>query len=297
MLRYFLLLCLLVGCCFHPGYAADKPQPRVMVTIPTYRYFVKKIAGDAVDVDLMVPVGTSSHTFEATPKQILKIQDVDLWFTTGEPFETRVLRALQSYNSKLQNVDLRRGVDMIAGGDCHCTHCACHPEGLDLHLWLSPRVAKQQVMTITEALKKRYPTHAAQFDKGSTELLKELETIDKQLSSTFSDGKKRLVVVSHPAFAYFGRDYNIEQLSVEIEGKDPTPRQLTQLIEKARKAGIKVIYTEPQYSTKGATLVAKQIGARLVQIDPYAEEYPALMQTLGREFSQAPMIGNDNAGH
>jgi zinc transport system substrate-binding protein len=292
------LYCLLWLCiCFLPamGYTqvpgVTAEPPRVLVTVPAYRYFVQRIAGATVQVELMVPVGASAHTYEPTPKQVLHAARADLWFITGEPFEAQAWRALQGVQRSLKQVDLRQGVVMIAG-EGEETHCACHPEGMDLHMWLSPKVAMQQVDTIVQTLKVRYPAHAADFMTRGEVLKGELSALDREIRQQLPSTQpgRRLIVVSHPAFAYFGRDYGIKQLSVEVEGKDPTPRQLTQLIVAARQAGIKAIYVQPQYSNKGALLIARQLGARLVEVDPYAEDYFTMMRSLAHHFAEAPLV-------
>ncbi|MFA6916454.1 MAG: zinc ABC transporter substrate-binding protein [Parachlamydiales bacterium] len=263
-------------------------EPHVLVTIPVYKGFIQRIAGDKVIVDLMVPVGASAHTYEPTPKQVIQASKADLWFTTGELFETRALNALQAYNKNLKQVDLRQGLSLITAGH-HCQHCS-HNE-YDLHFWLSPRLAKQQVETIVKALQARYPQDSQTFAANGNSLLKDLTALDQELTGLLGDGSvKRLIVVAHPAYGYMDRDYGVEQLSIEVEGKDPTPKQLTSLVTRAKKTGIQVIYTEPQYPNKGAKLIAAQLNVPTLELDPYAEDYFTMMRNTGREFAKAPIV-------
>jgi zinc transport system substrate-binding protein len=288
----FCLYCLLLTCSTCVCANALDHVPKALVTVPSYRYFANRIAGDRLQVDLMVPVGASAHTFEPTAKQIMAASRADLWFTTGEPFEACVWRALRAYHPSMCQVDLRTGVKLIAGEGGH-THCSCHPDGVDLHMWLSPRVAAQQVQTMVKALQERYPAHAPYFAANGAALHAELLALDaeiRQRLGSSASSAQRLIVVSHPAFAYFGRDYGIKQLSIEVEGKDPTPRQLTQLLVDARKAGTKAIYVQPQYPNKGAALIAQQLGAQLIEVDPYAEDYFKMMRQLTAYFSEAPLV-------
>lgn len=268
--------------------AAETKPPRILVTVPAYRNFVKRVAGDTATVELMVPVGASAHTYEPTPKQVLEAGNADLWFVLGETFEKRALRALQGHNPRLQAIDLQQGLPVLE--DSH--HCSkCSHSGFDTHTWLSPRLARQQVDIIVAALQQRYPQNAAVYAQNGEALKKELQALDEEISQTLGDGSiKRLVIVSHPAYGYFGRDYGIVQLSVETEGKDPTPRQLTELLTKARKAGVRTVYTEPQYTNKGAIMIAKQLGAATEELDPYAEDYFGMMRRTSQTFSTAPVI-------
>lgn len=264
-------------------------QPKVLVTIPVYKKFIEMIAGDKVSVILMVPVGASAHTYEPTPKQVIASSYADIWFTTGEAFEIRALRALQANNPYLKAVDLRQGLDLIQAESCCKGHC--HGDAFDPHVWLSPRLASLQVSQIVNVLKEKYPKDADFFEERGRALKDELKALDVELQALLGDGAiKRLVVVAHPAYGYMKRDYGIEQLSIEVEGKDPAPRQLTDLIVRAKAVGIKTIFTEPQYSNKGAKLIAKQLGIPTVDLDPYSENYFEMMRKTGKLFSEAPKI-------
>lgn len=269
--------------------AAEKPsRPIVLVSVAPHKFFVEKIAKDTVEVKLMVPAGASSHTFEPTPQQMLKASQADLWFQIGEGFEPRASLALKSYNPGMELIDLRKGLDLIiddgSGTCCHCSHHALQ-SCIDPHFWLSPKQSKIQAQTIEAALSVRYPENSTLYKTNLTNFQQELDALDDEIRSILLPLKKRIIMVSHPAYAYFCRDYHLKQLSIEFEGKDPSPQQLTKVLVAARQADIKKIFVQPQYSSKGAGLIAKQIGAKLVSLDPYAENYFAAMHEIAREFA------------
>lgn len=257
----------------------------VLVSVAPHKFFVDKIADGTVTVGLMVPAGASSHTFEPTPKQMLAASKADLWFTLGESFETRAIKALTAYNPEMKTVDLRTGVDMIKA-DPHSGCCCCCASSHDLHIWLSARQAKIQAATIANALSQRYPENAARYQTALKQFLQELDALDQQIDTILKPLKNRLIMVSHPAYAYFCRDYLLRQLSIEFEGKDPTPYQLNNILNQARAAGIKKVYIQAQYSSKGAKLIAKELGAEVVMLDPYAEDYINSMLEIARQFSK-----------
>ncbi len=262
------------------------PSRHVLVSVAPHKFFVEKIADGTVTIGLMVPAGSSAHTFEPTPKQMMAASQADLWFCLGESFETRAIKALTAHNPNLQIIDLRQGVDMISadphsGSTCHC----CHANGQDLHIWLSARQAKIQAATIATALSQRYPEHAARYQTALAAFVLELDKLDSQIQAILKPLKQRMVMVSHPAYAYFCRDYDLTQLSIEFEGKDPTPYQLTAILNKARAAHIKKVFIQAQYSSKGARLFAKELGAEVVMLDPYAEDYLNSMLEIARRFA------------
>ena len=245
----------------------------VLVSVAPYKFFVEKIAGDTVKVGLMVPAGASAHTYEPTPKEMLAASTADLWFLIGESFEARAVRAIQSHHPAIVLVDLRQNVHLISS-DPHHAHQGCtHKNCQDLHIWLSPRQSKIQARTIASALEKLYPENKELYEANLKKLLEELDQLDVEISALLKPLKNRVILVSHPAYAYLTRDYDLKQISIEFEGKDPTPRQLTRVFEEARENGIHAIFVQRQYSNKGARLIADKIGARIVNLDPYSENY------------------------
>lgn len=265
-----------IGCC---------TENIVLVSIAPYKTFVQEIAGDTVEVKVVVPTGASSHTFEPTSKQMLAMSHADIWFRIGEGFEKRLLQVVKTYNPQIKVVDLRENTNMI------CSHHHHHHDGhrcsedfRDVHTWLSPREVKKQAVDIASALKLQYPNHADLYDQNLKKFITNLDSLDKELTATLSKHKGAYFLVSHPAYAYFARDYGLNQLSVEFEGRDPTPQQLTNLLKQAKELHICTIFIQPQHSSKGAKLVANQIGAKTVSLDPYSEDYFVNMKTLAASF-------------
>jgi zinc transport system substrate-binding protein len=263
--------------------ALPEPKPLVLVSIAPYKYFVDQISGGSVAVQVMVPAGANAHAYEPTPKQMIQASRAVIWFILGESFERRAFPVVKGSNPNLKKVDLREGIELISHSCSHSTHC--HPDAKDLHIWLSPRLSKKQAEAIAEGLQQIFPEKSALFQKNLHQFLQDLDKLDKDISLILAHPKNSHILVSHPSFAYFCRDYHLEQLSVEFEGKDPTPKQLTDVIEKARKYRIDRIFIQKQFSSKGARIVAGQLQAKIIEIDPYSENYFSMMHNLALEFS------------
>lgn len=262
----------------------------VLVSVSPHKFFVEKIAGDTVKVRLLVPAGTSSHTFEPSPKQMLEAAKADAWFFIGEFFENRAMQAFKSYNQNMRFIDLRKDLSLITV-DANGKHqgCSCHGHKAgqaDLHIWLSPRLAKIQAKTIANALIELYPENQKLYLSNLNLFLSELEELDQEITKILAPLKQRIIMVSHPAYAYFVRDYDLSQLPIEFEGKDPSPKQLTNVMNEAKNANIKTIFIQLQYNNKGAYLIAKSIGARVVILDPYSENYIETMRAIARSFAE-----------
>jgi zinc transport system substrate-binding protein len=112
-----------------------------------------------------------------------------------------------------------------------------------------------------------------------------LDALNTHIQQSLAHLQPRVIMVSHPAYGYFCRDYRLKQLSVEFDGKDPTPRQLTTVIQEARHYGIKKVFIQPQYNNKGARLIAEQINARVETLDPYSENYLDSMREIAQAFA------------
>lgn len=265
--------------------SASESLPHVLVSVSPHKFFVNKVAGDTVTIDLMVPAGASAHTFEPTPKQMIAASQAELWFCVGESFEARASRALMAHNSKLKLIDLRQDVDMITTDPQSGACCRCHANSQDLHIWLSARQAIIQAETIRKALSQQYPQHAELYQTNFDAFKKELEELDHEITDILKSTKNRIIMVSHPAYAYFCRDYQLKQLSIEIEGKDPAPQQLNTILNQARAAHIKKVFIQPQYSSKGAKLFAKELGAEVITLNPYSEDYITSMLEIAHQFA------------
>lgn len=264
------------------GIEQDKRSEYVLVSVAPHRFFVNKIAGQTIRVGLMVPAGASAHTFEPTPKQTLLAGKADIWFRIGESFEDKAIQALKSHRAEIRIVDLRDGIDLIIDDQHTCKH---HKGSADLHFWLSPRLAKIQAETIASALIQVYPEHRELYLSNLKLFKDELDQIDCEIQSIIKDVKQKTIMISHPAYAYFAKDYGFTQFSIEFEGKDPTPKLLTKILQEAQDKGIKTIFTQPQYSNKGALLIAKQIGASVQSLNPYSEDYFESLLFIAKQFA------------
>lgn len=257
----------------------------VIVSVAPYKFFVEKIAGNTVDVIVLVPANASPHSYEPPPKLIMSASQASIWFKIGESFETKAIQALKAYNKKLTLVDLRQGLSLIAAPHHHHedgSKC-CHG-GEDLHIWLSLRMAKIEAETIAKALIERFPENKELYQTNLQKFLVELSDLDQEITRELYPLRGKTVFVSHPAYAYFCRDYGLTQLSIEFEGREPTPRAMIQLYDKVKTLGIKTIFIQPQYGAKGAELFARDIGAKIVSLDPYAEDYLRMMRSIGLAF-------------
>lgn len=241
-------------------------KPIVLVSVAPQKFLIESIAKEGCIVEVLVPSGASPHTYEPRIRQIDLIKEAALWFRIGESFEERLLPLVKRV------VDQRENLDLIG--------CCCH-EGSDPHIWLSPRLLKQQARQICKELESLL---GQDLQANLTTLLEKLDQIELQLKSR---SFPKAVLVSHPAFGYFCRDFKVEQLSIEKEGQEPSPRELAQLVDSICQRKIGKVFLQEQYSKKAALQIAKQLNLEVVALDPYAEDVLTNLELIGRLFSDS----------
>jgi len=265
MKKLFCLLLLLTSC-----FSNKSSKPVVLVTIAPYAYFVQKIAGDTVSTEIFVPPGANPHTYEATPKQVERFSEAKIWFRYGDSMEGKILSYLQEKNVAV--VNLSDGIELLG--------CDCHHEGKDLHVWLNPLLALEQSKKIKEALTMQFPEHQQLFEQNFAELSTTLKNLDQEISQELQPFQGIYLLLSHPSLGYFCNRCHLHQLSIEFDGKEPRPQQVAKLIEEMKERNVRVIFTEPQFNNKGATLLGDMRHIPLYSIDPYAADYVASMREI-----------------
>ena len=255
-------------------------QIGVMVTVGPQEEFVKRVGGDRVNVTVMVPPGADPHTYEPLPNQMKQVQDAQIYFQVGSDveFELAWMGKLTSMNSQMKLVNTSTGIQLIP-------NTAESEEGSDPHVWVSPRNAKVMVENIYQGLSQADPENKEYYTKNRDEYLKELDELDKNITQRLSAKNNTKIMVYHPAWAYFCKDYNLKQISIEQDGKEPTPQAIASLVDTARRENIKVIFVSPEFSTSNAQVIASEIGGKVVVIDPLSNDYLKNMQKVAEAFT------------
>ena len=266
-------------------------QLAVFVSISPQKYFVQQIGKERVNVQVMVRPGASPATYEPRPRQMAAISKTQVYFTIGVAFEKAWLRKIIAANPKLRVVHTDHGIQKISMAshrhDAEHQPGKEHPGEPDPHIWLAPPLVITQARTILNALVEIDPAHRAFYEANTRAFLTELAALDADLRNMFADRQGRQFMVFHPAWGYFARSYGLQQVPVEIEGKDPKPAQLKVLIEHARENQIKAIFVQPQFSSKSAQLVAKEIGGRVTVADPLASDWSSNLREVARKLKTA----------
>ena len=273
-------------------------KPLVTTTILPTKYFVEQIAGDSINVEAMVERGADPHTFEPKPSQMKSVEKSDLHFAVGMEFDKVWLPKLQKQFPNLVVVDTDKGVEKVEMSKHHHHHDADHEEhshdthkktsnheddehdhsGLDPHIWLDPILVKTQVENIANALIEKYPQNKTLFELNLAKFKENLDKFDANTAKILKELKTDKFMVYHPSWGYFAKRYGLVQIPIEIEGKEPKPADLKNLINEAKEEGVKVIFVAPQFSQKSASTIAKATSASVVEIDQLPYEWLDEMQ-------------------
>lgn len=266
-------------------------KPIVLVTIAPYAYFVERIAQETVQTEILIPPGVNLHVYEPTPKQVEASIQATLWFRIDEPFEKKMRTTLKEKNPTQTIVNLQDNIDLLSAdtlGSCQ-GHGASHPHHHgeeDLHTWLSPKRALQQAEAIFQTLVTRFPEHKALYQQNFIQLSADLQNLDKELQNQLLPFKNSAILVSHPALGYFCHDYHLIQLSVECEGKEPRPKDIEQLIQRAKSSSVRSVFLQKGYDNRGAQIIGEKLQLPIYQIDPYAKEYIKTMRQITAYITQ-----------
>jgi len=264
---------LLVGVvCLAPDPAWAGPV-KVTVSILPQVWFVENIGGDLVEVSVLVGPGHSPATYEPTPKQMAVLEQADLFWAAGVPFEVGLVPRIRALPH----------APMIGGpepGDHD------HHQETDPHTWLDPAQAIAMADTINRHLQALAPDHASIIRERYEVLTEQLLDLDDRIRNILASFEGRGFIVFHPAFGHFAAAFGLIQVPVEAGGHEPGPRHLAEVIDLAREAGAKSVIVQPQFSRKSAETVAAAIGAEIVVMDPLAADYPANLLNIARTLAE-----------
>jgi zinc transport system substrate-binding protein len=276
----FLVIVFLGTANVYPKPSNDTRQKlKVFVSILPQAYFVGRVGGERVDVSVMVGPGQSPATYEPRPKQMAKLSKASLFFRIGVPFENVWIERISKANPRMKVIDTRQGLELLPMKAHH------HGKGIkDPHIWLSLRLVKIQAKNICDAFISEDLDHAAYYEANLRAFHHDLDKLDAEITGILKNLKNRQVMVFHPAWGYFCNDYALEQVPIELEGKEPSAKTLARLIAQAKAEGIRVVFVQKQFSKESAETVAKAIWGKVIQVDPLSREYLQNMRKIAETF-------------
>lgn len=262
-----------------------KNEKLISVSIAPQKYFIEKIAGDDFEVNVLVLPGASPETFEPLPSQIKKVGQSVIYFTIGHiALEKTWLANIVKNNKSIKQVDLSLGLDLLQGecihghNDEHDHHN--HGGSVDPHTWSSPKNVAIMAKKIYSELILLLPAKKTIYKNNLDKFLQEITEFEQYAEEVFSSLETREFMIYHPALSYFAKDFNLKQISIELSGKEATPKHIKEIIQLAKEKDIKVILVQKQFSTTNAKAIAREINAKVIVIDPLNEKWFTQMRYI-----------------
>ena len=268
-----LLLCI-VAC----GTKQDKSK-NISVSILPQKYFVERIAGDFVRVNVMIPPGANPAISDLTSEQLKMLNNSSLYFAVGYlPFE---LTHIYSLLKNRRDIQLIKHTDAIELPEKEFpAHKHGDVESLDPHIWMSPTYAKQMARTIRDVLSDNFPEKKNLFSENCDRFMQEIDSVDREARRIILSKRHKLLLIYHPALTYFARDYGMEQIAIEDEGKEPNPVHVRAIIDRSREKGVRVVFIQSQFDEANARAIATEIGGEVIAIDPLSPDWKEEMISL-----------------
>jgi zinc transport system substrate-binding protein len=240
-----------------------------------------------VRIMTLVGPGQNPHNYEPTPRQMADLAAARAWVLSGTEFEIALRPKVEALFPGLVIIDGAAGVRFrtLATGEDHGEDDG-HDGGIDRHTWLGHKPARIMAGHILAALYEIDSAGEASYRKQYQALIADMDREFGALREKLSPLRGRVVFVYHPAFGYFLDEFGIIQEAVEIDGKEPTPRALNSLVERARRERAAAIFVQAQFPVNTAKTAAEAAGVALVPLDPLAPDWLANIRIMGEMLRQ-----------
>lgn len=259
-----ILLLTLVGC----EHASQHKTRQITVTIEPLRYFTEQIAGDHFEVNTMVPKGGNPETYEPTPQQMIQLAKSDLYIKVGNiGFERIWMPKLKQNAPHTLIIDSSYGIELLRTGQ----------NINDPHTWMSTKNAIQIARNIYQALAKIDKKNNAYYQENLDKLLQKIDTTDQQIRHILAKKTSRAFLIYHPALTYFAHDYQLQQIPIEINGREPSASQLKETIQAAKALHVKTFFIQKEFASRQTLLISKSMGVDTTTINPLSAHWQEQM--------------------
>ena len=148
-----------------------------------------------------------------------------------------------------------------------------HIEGVDPHIWMSPKLVKQMARQILSVLTELNPGKSSEYNSNYQQFLQDIDQLDAQIRNALEKYQGKAFVTFHPSLSYYARDYGLVQYPLESGGKEPTAQHMAKMVELARREKIDVIYIQSEFDRDHARVFAEEIKGKVVEVWPLNPEW------------------------
>jgi len=271
---------LLVGCFWRLNKAEAEQVKQINVVASFYPVYIitKNVTRDVPGVsvkNLTPPLTGCLHDYAVTTNDMKKLADAQVFVANGAGMESFLDKVIAQH-PQLKIIQLADGISLIKGEG---------EEGDNPHVWVSVANAITQVKNLGKAMEECDPAHKELYRKNVSSYVAKLETLRRRMENELAPYKGRPIVTFHEAFPYFAQEFGFKIATVvEREpGSEPSAKELAETIDLVKKAGIKALFSEPQYPVSAAQTIAKETGATVYVLDPAVtgpDDYDAYLNIM-----------------
>lgn len=274
----------------------NEELPVVSVSIHPQKYLIEKIAGSRFQVNVMVPPGASPATYEPSLSQMKLLHRSIQYYQIGHlGFEKAWMEKISEAAPSMEIIDLSETLVLIRGEHKHNhAHEQSHEEetygvhsGIDPHIWMSVKNMKIMSGKVLESLRPVLPGNETVLEQNHQLFISELDSLDREIERMTEPLEQRSFFIYHPALSYFARDYGLEQVSLEREGKSPSPSHMKEMTDLGLEKGIRTIFIQSQFDQNNARVLAGELEAEIVSINPLDEQWDLQIRDIANKISSA----------
>lgn len=249
----------------------------VAVSILPQRYLVRQIAGDRVDVQVMVPAGSSPESYDPTPQDLMALSQASAYLQVGNfGFERTWMSRLAEQNPEMTVVNTSEGIARLTDSD----------GDEDPHVWTSPTTMKRMAARVCEALVAIDAEGANTYRGNLTRFEARMDSLERQMRQLVLIAPARTFVIYHPALTYLAHDLGLRQIPVEREHKEPSAGDIIRLIETIRESDARVILLQQEFDDRLVATLAEETGLRVVRINPLSEDWETELSRIVLEVTR-----------
>lgn len=270
--------------CLFSLITANATERLIAVTILPQKFITEKIAGNLWTVISIIPEGANPHTYEPKINTLKNISNASAYLSLEDVLDEIWVRKILDVNKKIKIFKMDKGVEKLrmSDDDHHHGKKLFH----DPHIWLSLDNMKIVAQNTKDALSSIDPANKTNYEKNYEQLIKDIDNLKNEVSRQLVAKKSKSFLVFHPSWGYFARDFGLNQVSIEFEGKEPSPKRLKEIISFAKSKNIKVIFVQPQISSSTVETLAKELGATVVKINPLEYDWLKNMKYVSQKIAE-----------
>ncbi|MBK7213544.1 MAG: zinc ABC transporter substrate-binding protein [Bacteroidales bacterium] len=283
----FILIIFLFSC--KSGQEKSQKQSLTVSILPQ-KYIAEQITGTRFQINVLLPVGANHETFEPRPSDMASLSGSSLYFSVGSlDFERNWIPRIAGSVKSLKIINTSIGIPLL-GGHHHESHehegSNSTESGIDPHTWLSPEAVKVQARNIAAAVSELDAANAKEYELNLERFTNRIDSLQIEIKQILKGCKGKTIMLFHPSLAYFAREFDLEQLSIEEEGKEPSAGRIRELIDIAKLKGVKSILISKEFDVRHAETIAAEIGGKIVVFDPMSADWPGNLVYLANAIAK-----------